>query len=44
LGIGGAFGELALLFNSERNATIKVDGGSELIVLHKDDFKKYMKF
>lgn len=42
--IGGSFGELALLFNSERNATIKIDAHTELMTLHKDDFKKYMKF
>jgi hypothetical protein len=35
VGVGSAFGELALLFDSNRNATIKVSANSELIVLHK---------
>lgn len=41
---GDSFGELALLFNSERNATIRVTPDTELMVLHRDDFMKYMKY
>lgn len=41
---GECFGELALLFSSQRNATIVVGKNTELMVLHKNDFNKYMKF
>ncbi|CAD8146103.1 unnamed protein product [Paramecium octaurelia] len=43
-GVGDCFGELALLFNSDRNATIVVGKQTELMVLHRNDFNKYMKF
>ena len=42
--VGGSFGELALLFGSKRNATIKVTQNTELITLNKRDFNKYMSF
>ena len=42
--VGECFGELALLFHSNRNATIITEQETDLMVLHKDDFKKYMKF
>ncbi|EAR90833.2 cyclic nucleotide-binding domain protein (macronuclear) [Tetrahymena thermophila SB210] len=44
IGIGMSFGELALLFNSIRNATIKTIEQSAFIVLTKDIFSNYMKF
>ena len=41
---GISFGDLALLFNSIRNATIKLVEQSDFIVLTKEIFQKYIKY
>ncbi len=40
---GDAFGELALLYDSVRSATIVTDGPTELITLDKDSFRKHIR-
>ncbi|EAR89152.2 cyclic nucleotide-binding domain protein (macronuclear) [Tetrahymena thermophila SB210] len=44
LSAGDSFGDLALLFNSIRNATIKLSKKSTFIVLRKEIFQKYIKY
>ncbi|KAL4500672.1 hypothetical protein ABPG72_003096 [Tetrahymena utriculariae] len=44
LSAGDSFGDLALLFNSIRNATIKLKKKSTFIVLRKEIFQKYIKY
>jgi len=41
---GGCFGDLALLFNSIRNATIRLSTNTSFIVLRKEIFQKYIKY
>ncbi|CAD8181144.1 unnamed protein product [Paramecium octaurelia] len=43
LGKGDAFGEISLLYNSKRTATVIANERSDLIVLEKDAFQEYMK-
>ncbi|CAD8098485.1 unnamed protein product [Paramecium sonneborni] len=43
LGKGDAFGEISLLYNSKRTATVISNERSDLIVLEKDAFQEYMK-
>jgi len=40
---GDAFGELALLYDSVRSATIVTDEPTELIVLNKESFRKHIR-
>ena len=40
---GDAFGELALLYDSVRSATIVTDEQTDLIVLDKESFRKHIK-
>lgn len=40
---GDAFGELALLYDSVRSATIVTDENTELIVLDKESFRKHIR-
>ena len=40
---GDAFGELALLYDSVRSATIVTDETTELIILDKESFRKHIR-
>ncbi len=40
---GDAFGELALLYDSVRSATIITHEHTELIVLNKESFRKHIR-
>ena len=40
---GDAFGEVSLMYNSKRTATINAHEKSDLIVLEKIVFQKYIK-
>ena len=40
---GDAFGELALLYDSVRSATIVTEEQTDLIVLDKESFRKHIK-
>lgn len=42
LGAGDFFGEIALLADRERTATITALSACKLLVLHKDDFERFM--
>lgn len=42
-GPGEAFGELALLYNAPRAATIKADSASTLFALNRDTFNNVVK-
>jgi CRP-like cAMP-binding protein len=43
LGEGQSFGELAILYNPVRSATIKTLEDTDLIVLNRKLFEKYIK-
>ena len=43
LGIGDAFGEISLLYNSKRTASIIANERSDLIILEKNIFQEYIK-
>lgn len=40
---GDAFGEISLLYNSKRTATVIANEKSDLIVLEKEAFSEYIK-
>lgn len=40
---GDAFGELALLYDSVRSATIVTDETTDLIILDKESFRKHIR-
>ena len=42
LGAGDFFGEIALIAERERTATITALTACRLLVLHKDDFERFM--